>query len=284
MENQNNQTSTQTSKKTPANLTAAQIFKRDLNKYESVVAKLLGEKMSAEKFISIVDNAVRKTPKLLDCDRASLFGAILTSAEMALEPNTPAGLSYIIPYKNQAQFQIGYHGVINLLYRSSKIEKIISEMVYENDEFDRYMDDSMNWRFKFRPATGNRGKEVGAFAIVHLRDTTPEFKYMSITELEEIKKKSQSPQTYDKENDPQRWMYRKAVIKQIAKLLPKGDDTVAITNALNLDSMLEGGATVTMETDGKITINKSENNYNEVSEDKLHKYFGKNATDAEVVN
>jgi hypothetical protein len=102
---QTKQATTETKPTTQKNLTPAQVFKRELGMYEKTLVKLLeGNGVSVDKFMMVVDNAVRKVPALLNVDRKTLFASVLTAAEMGLEPNTPMGLSYLIPFKNQCQF------------------------------------------------------------------------------------------------------------------------------------------------------------------------------------
>lgn len=52
----------------------------------------------------------------------SFLAALMNAAQLGLEPNTPLGQAYLIPYKNKSvlecQFQIGYKGLIDLAYRN----------------------------------------------------------------------------------------------------------------------------------------------------------------------
>lgn len=89
----------------------------------------------AEKFARICLTAVRNTPHLSECSMPSLAAAIMTSAQLDLEPNTPQGLAYLIPYNKgkkgyEAQFQIGYKGLLQLAYRSGMVQSINSDVVY----------------------------------------------------------------------------------------------------------------------------------------------------------
>lgn len=88
----------------------------------------------AEKFARICLTAVRNTPHLSECSMPSLAAAIMTSAQLDLEPNTPQGLAYLIPYNGkkgyEAQFQIGYKGLLQLAYRSGMVQSINSDVVY----------------------------------------------------------------------------------------------------------------------------------------------------------
>jgi len=276
---------------TPTEITPFYQFRTDLSKYESTMVKLLKEtsNITMEKFMVTVENMVRKNDKLLEADRGSLFASILTAAEFGLEPNTPAGLSWIIPRRDSrrgnkvfAEWQIGYQGICNLLYRHPKIKKIISEIVFTGDVFERTMGDDMNWHFKFQPGEDNkRGLRRGVFAVIHLDSGEPLFTYLSSGEIEEIKAKSKSPQTYLQANDPQGWMWKKAAVKQCSKLAPKG--STQAQSAINVDSMIEGGATVVLDEAGKVIINKQK--YKDVTKDKLNIVFGDDGvTEAEVMN
>jgi phage RecT family recombinase len=265
-------------------------FRNDLSKYEKTMVKLLKEtsNVTMEKFMVTVENMVRKNDKLLDADRGSLFASILTAAEFGLEPNTPAGLSWIIPRKNNklnkvfAEWQIGYQGICNLLYRHPRIKKIISELVFTGDVFERAMGDDMNWHFKFEPGPdGERGSRRAVFAVIHLDVGEPLFTYLSAGEINEIKAKSQSPQNYEVSNDPQGWMWKKAAVKQCSKLAPKG--STQAQSAINIDSQIEGGATVILDESGKVILSKPK--YKDLSKDKLNIVFGDDGvTEAEVIN
>jgi len=266
------------------------IFRKDFSHYEKTIVKLLSNNgVRAEKFMTVVENSIRQIPKLLDCERPSLFASILTAAEYGLEPNTPAQLSWIIPYRDNhsgvtyAQFQLGYHGVVDLLYRNERIKKIVTELVYENDIFERYMDDSLDWKFRYVPKETDRGARRGVFCVIHIHGADPLFKYMSKDEIMEIKSKSKSPSTYDEKNDPQGWMWKKAVLKQNAKMAPKNYTNNVVANALNTDSMLEGGATITLDEKGQVKFEKRKNR--SIKKEKLNIVFGSpEAQDAEIVD
>ena len=64
----------------------------------------------------------------------------MNAAQLGLEPNTPLGQAYLIPYKNhgklECQFQIGYKGLIDMVYRNDNIQTVQAQCVYENDVFE----------------------------------------------------------------------------------------------------------------------------------------------------
>ena len=88
----------------------------------------------AEKFGRICFTAVRSTKYLDECSIPSLAAAMMTSAQLDLEPNTPQGLAYLIPYRTkkgyECQFQIGYKGLLQLAYRSGMVQAFTADVVY----------------------------------------------------------------------------------------------------------------------------------------------------------
>lgn len=270
-----------------ANVELYNSFRKELTQFEKSIMKVLDDSnFSADKFMITVENMVRKTPALLECDRPTLFASILTAAEAGLEPNTPAGLSWIIPRYNgkrkvkEANFQLGYQGVVNLLYRNNRVKKVMAEIVYTNDHFERYIGDDMNWHFVFKPSESKREVRKGVFAAIHIEGAEPIFSYMSAEEIDQIKAKSEVPHMYEVSNDPQGWQWKKAVVKQAAKLAPK--NTNLVTDQLNIDSMVEAGATLLLDENGKVIIQKTEKEFE--TNKKVNVVFGKpGPTEAEVV-
>ena len=93
----------------------------------------------AERFARICITAFRQNPELQKCSPASILGAMMTCAQLNLEPNTPAGLCYLIPRWNtklrsmECQFQVGYRGLLELMYRSGAIASINADVVYRQE-------------------------------------------------------------------------------------------------------------------------------------------------------
>ena len=78
------------------------------------IAKALPANITPERFTRVVLNAVNTTKDLMNCDPMSFLGAMMSSAQLGLEPNTPLGQAYLIPYKGKATFQLGYKGLLDL--------------------------------------------------------------------------------------------------------------------------------------------------------------------------
>lgn len=226
-------TAVTTAEKKP--LTPAEGFKLTLaNKYMASIENAFGNHTEAMKFLSAVSNAVQKTPKLLDCTETSLMNAVMSCVACKIYPNTPSGEAYLIPYGKEVQFQLGYQGIVTLLYRSS-IDMIYSEIVRENDEFDFEM--GLNPRLVHKPNLDSERGEAKAVYVVAVHKGEKAYYVMSKYEVEKFKKFSKSASSssspWKESNDPQLNMWRKTALKQLAKLLPTNSE---IAEAIEADT------------------------------------------------
>ena len=93
----------------------------------------------AERFARVCVTAFRQSPALQKCSLPSILGAMMTCAQLGLEPNTPSGFAYLIPRwnsklrSNECQFQVGYRGLIELAYRSGAIASLNADVVYRQE-------------------------------------------------------------------------------------------------------------------------------------------------------
>lgn len=69
------------------------------------IKKALPSVMSPERFTRIALSALNNTPQLQACTPMSFLAALLNSAQLGLEPNTPLGQAYLIPYKNHGKLE-----------------------------------------------------------------------------------------------------------------------------------------------------------------------------------
>ena len=92
---------------------------------------LLGDKTQA--FITSLSTMVGSNATLNKCDRASLLGCALKATSMNLPFDQNLGFAYAVPYKDKAQFQMGYKGFIQLAQRSSQIQQLNAREVREGE-------------------------------------------------------------------------------------------------------------------------------------------------------
>lgn len=93
------------------------------------IMNVVGEK-DAQRFISSVVSAVQANPDLAECTNASILSAALLGHSLKLPQSPQLSFFYLVPFKNnkkgvkEAQFQIGYKGLIQLAMRSGQYQKI----------------------------------------------------------------------------------------------------------------------------------------------------------------
>jgi recombination protein RecT len=202
-----------------------------LANYTPAIKAALPAVMTPERFIRIAQSALSSSPALQQATPTSFFGALMTAAQLGLEPNTPLGQAYLIPFRNhcvmEAQFQLGYKGLIALAYRSGQVTSIQSEVVCEGDDFEYEM--GLDPKLKHRPAMSGRGAPTHYYAVWKTKDGAVGFAVMGVEDIKaHAKKFSKSvaggrPSPWDTNFDE---MAKKTVLKKALKYAPLASDFV----------------------------------------------------------
>lgn len=202
---------------------------------EPEIARALPSVITPERFTRMALNALNNTPKLAECTQMSFLGALMSAAQLGLEPNTPLGQAYLIPYKNkgvlECQFQIGYKGLLDLVYRNGMVQTVQAQTVYEHDEF-RYSF-GLNSELVHVPALSDRGEAVAFYALFKLENGGYGFEVMSKTDMDDFAKKYSKgiSSTYSPWKTNYEDMAKKTVIKRVLKFAPlKSDFQRALSN------------------------------------------------------
>lgn len=193
---------------------------------EPEIKKALPSVLTPERFTRMALNAISNTPKLQECTPMSFIAALMNAAQLGLEPNTPLGQAYLIPFNNkkagilECQFQVGYKGLIDLAYRNGQMQTIQAQAVYAEDEFDYEL--GLNARLYHKPAFGNRGDVLGYYALFKLENGGYAFEVMAKSEIIAYAQKysqginsSYSPWKSNFDD-----MAKKTVIKRVLKYAP----------------------------------------------------------------
>jgi recombination protein RecT len=138
------------------------------------LAAVAAKHMNPERMMRVVANAVRTTPQLQECEPMSMLGALMTCASLGLEPNTPLGHAYLIPFKNtrknvtEVQLIIGYKGYADLARRTGQVTALHADVVYSDDELWSYEYGS-EMHLKHKPGP-RAGKKTHVYCHVKLVD------------------------------------------------------------------------------------------------------------------
>lgn len=197
---------------------------------EGEIAKALPSVITPERFTRMVLSAISTNPKLAECTPKSFLGAMMVAAQLGVEPNSGLGQAYILPFRNhgvmEAQFQLGYKGLLDLAYRSGEVTIVQAHAVYENDTFEYEL--GLDPKLIHKPATANRGKAVAYYAMFKTKSGGYGFEVMSREDVESHARKYS--RSYSSATSP--WqsdfdgMAKKTVLKQALKYAPLKSDFV----------------------------------------------------------
>lgn len=192
------------------------------------IAKALPSVITPERFTRIVTSAISTTPMLAQTTPQSFLGAMMTAAQLGLEPNTPLGQAYLLPYKNkgvlECQFQLGYKGLIDLAYRSGQVIVIQAHEVREYDEFAYVY--GLESALRHVPASGDRGNPTFYYGYFKTKGGGYGFDVMSYEDV--LKHAKHYSKSYGGSFSP--WatsfdeMAKKTVLKKCLKYAPMKSD------------------------------------------------------------
>jgi recombination protein RecT len=182
--------------------------------------KLLGNALTVEQFKTATMTYLRMNPKLVDCNPYSIVGGLRLGAQLGLSLG-PLGHFYLVPFKGEAVFILGYRGMVELAYKSGRVKRIEAHVVREGDAFDfRYGSRAF---LDFTP-DGEPGERTrtGAYALAELTTGGKPFVVLSPGEVEARMKRSAAHARPDSpwQTDTDA-MWRKSAVRQLQRWLPQ---------------------------------------------------------------
>lgn len=228
----------------PIKLTKSMSIQDLIKAMEPEIKRALPQVITPERFTRMALSALNAAPKLKECSQMSFLGALMNAAQLGLEPNTPLGQAYLIPYRNkgqmECQFQIGYKGLIDMVYRNENIQTVQSQCVYENDEFEYEL--GLEPKLIHKPALKDRGDLILVYALWKSKNGGYGFEVMSKEDIDaHARKFSQSfGSSYSPWKTNYEEMAKKTVIKKCLKYAPlKSDFVRAVSNDETIKSELD---------------------------------------------
>jgi len=220
-----------------------------LEKYKNQIAVALPRHMTPERMIRVALTAANSTFGLAECEPVTIAAAVVQASILGLEPSSVLGEAYLVPFWNsktrrkECQLIPGYLGLIKLARNSDQVSIIDAQIVYTNDEFEFHKGSDVYWKHKWA-RTGERGDPEGVWAGYVLKDGSKNFEYWTIEQIERHRDRY-SKGAFDKDGkltgawrDSPEWMYKKTVLRQVIKLMPK---SVEMATALALDERADVG-------------------------------------------
>lgn len=221
---------------------------------------LLGDK--AGHFMMAIVGVVEGTPQLQDCEPQSIINSAIASATLDLPIEKNLGYAYIVPYKDKAQFQMGYKGYIQLALRSGQY-KYINSIEIKEGELENYNLLTGEFNFKFIEDINQRleAKTIGYASYIEFTNGFRNTLYMTKEQvLDHAEKYSQSYGTDLKKGySSSNWSknFDAMALKTVLKLnLSKfGALSVSVQKALQID----GSSINSISEEGTINIEYVDN-------------------------
>lgn len=198
-----------------------------VQQYQHDFAVVLPSHIKAETWCRVAVGALRRDPKLEQAARnnpAAFLGALLDAARRGLEPGTEQ--YYLVPQKNKGQMevrgQMGYQGVIELIYRAGAVSSVIVECVRENDKFayrpgrDERPDHEVDWDSE------DRGPLRLVYAYAVMKDgATSKVVILNRADIKRAKASSQGADSaYSPWKNHEEAMWLKTGAHRLAKWVP----------------------------------------------------------------
>jgi recombination protein RecT len=204
------------------------------------LAKFTASRLKPDMLIRLALFEFSQNEWLRRCTPESIYGALILSAQIGLEPSGIRGEAYLVPFKGKCTLIPGWRGLVKLALRSKAVKSLYSHVVYERDTFKVWLGSDV--RIEHEPCLdSDRGDIVAAYAVAKLENGAQDVEVMTRDELEHIKAQAASNRGGKDGPAYAEWadqMFRKAPIRRLAKRLPLGDDFYL---AMKADELAEAG-------------------------------------------
>lgn len=174
--------------------------------------EILGENANA--FISSIVSATKSNPSLMKCEPATIISSAVIAATLKLPIQSNLGFSYIVPYKGNAQFQMGYKGFIQLAIRTGQYETMNATAIYEGE---LVKNDRITGEVEIDVNKKRSNKVVGYLGYFKLVSGFKKMLYMSKEEIEQHGKKYS--QSYSSPSSVWKKDFDSMALKTVLKLL-----------------------------------------------------------------
>lgn len=230
------------------------------SRFTSQIARALPKHITPDRITRIALTEVNKTPSLNKCTPFTLFGAIVQAAQLGLELGGSLGHAYLVPFKKnfkdengnwqntmEAQFIIGYRGMIDLARRSGQMVSLQAHAVYEGDEFE--FEYGLNEKLRHVPSRGQKGEMIAVYAVAKLVGGGHQIEVMWKEDVDAVRASSKSGKTGPWQEHYEE-MAKKTAIRRLFKYLPV---SVEMQKAVALDEQAEAGVQDNNVFDGEFS-------------------------------
>jgi len=208
-------------------------FQETISRMDQQISDALPKHMPTEKFNRSLRTYMNENPKLLDCNRTSLLGAVMKCAQSGLFPDGREAA--LVKFKDQVTFMPMVSGLLKLVRNSGEIKSITSHVVFNGEEFD-YRISEEGEKFNHVPDfLGKKDDPIGAYALAITKDGGKYLCVMSKKEIMDVKSASRSSTSGPWAGKFKLEMWKKTVIRRLTKTLPMSTDKAEVFEKSRFD-------------------------------------------------
>lgn len=211
-----------------------------LERMKGEIALALPTHITPDRMARVALTAIRTTPALLECSIDSLMAGVIQSAQLGLEPGI-LGHAYYVPYNKkireqgkadrwvkEAQFQIGYKGLVELMMRSGRYQTINGDVIREHDAFE--FEQGYEEKLKHVPNFEKPGRVIAVYAYYILKNGGRRARVFTVADVERIRRRSKNSGFNEDGSENKKanvpwvtdWeeMAKKTVLRNLSKIAP----------------------------------------------------------------
>lgn len=206
-------------------------FGHQLIEMKGQLAQALPAGIAPDRFIRVTLTAIQLQPELLECERRSLLLACIRAANDGLMPDGREGTFVVFRDRKRntktASWMPMYGGLLKKVRNTGELLSISANVVYSRDAFDYELGDQE--RIVHKPAVGDRGQPIAAYAIARLKGGGIEREVMTWQEIQKVRAMGAGAGPWQSWPDE---MARKTVIRRLYKRLPSSTEMDRYLNAV----------------------------------------------------
>ena len=174
---------------------------------EKVVA---GKNM--DRFVTSIVSAVQANPALARCTNQSILSAALMGESLQLPPSPQLGYYYMVGYKNkkqingrlteveEAQFQLGWKGEVQLAIRSGMYKNIVVNEIKEGEIEYNPITEDITLHPIMNPTEREKAKTIGYYAAFELMSGFKKQMFAPVEKIQAHAKQYSKSYRYDLNN------------------------------------------------------------------------------------
>lgn len=186
--------------------------------------------------------AFQANPYLMSMEENSIRNILINCALTGLTLSPVMKQAYPVPRKGKLCLDVSYMGMIKIVTDTGSVKSIKSSVVYSNEPFDIELGSDGYVKHKPNLTSTAKGTKLGAYSIAVLNDGSHHIHWMYAQDIEAIKARSESVKAKKQspwDSDPDE-MWKKTVIKQHYKYLPKSERAQMASHAINFENETNG--------------------------------------------